>query len=196
MTDPGQLLDQVRSAGCLAVICDHRLSQTPFASFTGAEFVSDLYANGIPGVLLSTFAAIDDSTSIRLYRARIPSLISRDNLDAHQVLQGLYRCQDELNGKIAPERRPRRTLVRIVSVSEDEHEPVADAIVHTWKPDVAIRFPIKLVENDQIRDALTMNFAGPLRLFAKVNVACQLESELFLEDFEFAPEPNVENLRT
>ena len=192
---PEQLLDHVRSAGCLAVICDHRLSQTQFASFTGAEFVSDLYTIRIPSVLLSTFAAIDDSTSIRLYRARIPSLLSRDRLDADNVLQGLYRCQAELDGETAPERTPRRALVRVVSVSQDEDESVADAIVHTWNPDVAIRFPIKLVEDQQIRDALTKHFPGVLRLFAKVNVACRQESDLFLQEFEFAPEPNIEDLK-
>ena len=131
---PEQLLDRVKDFGCQAVICDHRLSKTSFASFTGAEFVSNLYMNGIPSLLLSTFSAIDNSTSIRLYRARIPSLISREHLDPENVLGGLSRCQDELDGKISPERKQRRTLVRVVSVSTDEQEPVADAIVHTWNP--------------------------------------------------------------
>ena len=193
---PEKLLDRVKSSGCQAVICDHRLSQTPFASFTGAQFVSDLYVNGIPSVLLSTFLESDTNTSIRLYRARIPSLIDRDGLDPAQILEGLYRCEAELNGDIALERQPRRTLVRIDGVSEDGNGPVAEAVVHTWRPDETIRFPVRLIEDSQIREALTNSFNGVLRLFARVNVGCQNESDLFFKGFEFAPEPNVEDLKT
>ena len=191
---PEELLDRVTNSDCAAVICDHRLSQTPFASFTGAQFVSDLYANRIPGVLLSTFLESDTNTSIRLHRARIPSLIDRGGLDPDQILEGLNLCQAELNGDVTPERQPRRTLVRIVGISEDENGPVAEVIVHTWKPDEPIRFPVKLIEDSQIREILTTPFNRVLRLFARVNVGCQNESDLFFEGFEFAPEPNVEDL--
>ena len=191
-----QLLERVRSAGCSTVICDHRLSQTQFASFTGAEFVSKLYQEMIPGVLVSTFSAIDGDTSIRLHRAHVPSLISRGELDPDRILRGLQRCAAELAGHIAPERQPRRTLVRIQDVSMDSDTPVVEAILHSWVPDQAIRFPLTVIEDPQIRNVLTRNFSGELRLYAQVNVGCRDDNELFFRAFEFAPEPNVEDLAT
>lgn len=192
----GQLFERVKDLNCNAVICDHRLSQVPFAAFTGAEFVADLYSRGIPGVLLSTFSAIDSDTSIRLHRARIPSLIGRNNLDPDHILDGLSRCNDELSGRIVPERRPRRTLVRVVDVTTEGGEPVVDAILHVWNPAEAIRFPLRVIEDQQIVETLSVAFDGELRLFAKVNVGCHSESELFFQEFELAPEPDVEGLES
>ena len=192
----GQLIERVKDLNCNAVICDHRLSQVPFAAFTGAEFVAELYSMGIPGVLLSTFSAIDSDTSIRLHRARIPSLIGRNDLDPDHILDGLSLCEDELGGRIVPERRPRRTLVRVVDVITEGGAPVVDAILHAWNPAEAIRFPLRIIEDQQIVKTLSMGFDGELRLFAKVNVGCHSESELFFKEFELAPEPDVEDLES
>ena len=186
-----QLLERVRSDGCEAVICDHRLSQTGFASFTGAEFVANLFREGIPGVLLSTFSAIDSETSIKLHRAEIPSLMDRSALDPDGLLVALRRCESELEGLVVPERRLWRTLVRIESLSSESEIPVVDAIVHTWNPDHAVRFPLELIENLEIQNALTTGLGPPMRLFARVNIGCRSESELYFQGFEWAPEPRV-----
>ena len=191
-----QLLKRVLGTGCSAVICDHRLSQTGFASFTGAEFVAILYEKRIPAVLLSTFSGIDSETSIKLHRARIPSLIARDDLDPDQVLRGLEFCESELAGHIAPERQLRRTLVRIEGISKESETAVADAIVHTWNPDRAVRFPLEIIDDRSIRKALTENPALPARLFAEVNVGCRDDGDLFFRSFEWAPEPNIDDLAT
>ena len=191
-----QLLEEVQGTECSAVICDHRLSHAGFASFTGAEFVSRLYQEHIPAVLLSTFSAIDDDTSIRLYRARIPSLVNRSHLGPDQIISGLERCENELDGHITPERTPWRTLVRVEQISRESEVPVVDAIVHTWDPNLAIRFPLDLIEDPSIRKALLENYTRPIRLFAMVNVGCQDGSELYFRDFEWAPEPNIDDLAT
>jgi len=193
---PEQLLDRIQSDGCQAVICDHRLTQTPFASFTGAEFVSGLYDNRIPSLLHSTLSVIGSDASIKMYRARIPSLVSREGLDPPQIIEALNRSQAELNGDVAPERQPRRTLVRIIGVSEEGDEPEVSAVIHTWNPDETVRFPLGLIGDRQITEVLTTSFNEELRLFAEVNVGCQNETELFYERFEFAPEPNLEHLRS
>ena len=179
----GQLIEMVRDNGCSMIICDHRLSQTQFASFSGAAFVAKSYEEGIPGLLLSTFSSIDDDTSIRLYRAHIPSVISKGDLDPDVVLDGLQMCASEIAGEIRPERRASRTLVRIINVSMESQIPVVDAIVHTWDPGKAIRFPVDLIENERIREMLTFDFAGELRLFAEVNVGCSEDSGLFFRSF-------------
>lgn len=189
-----QLLKLVQENDCLAVIADHRLTQTGFASFTGAEFVASLYGQGIPAVLLSTFAAIDGDTSIKLHRARIPSLIPRSALDPREIMVGLKLSESELAGHTSAGRKAWRTLVRIEGVSREGEVPVAEAIVHTWKPDLAIRYPLDLIEDPSIRQHLTNNSSWPVRLFAEVNVGCDDANELFFRLFEWAPEPNVEEL--
>ena len=191
-----QLLEIVQDSNCSAVICDHRLAQTGFASFTGAEFVASLYDQGMPAVLLSTFSAIDGDTSIKLHRARIPSLIPRSDLDPRKIMVGLSLSESELAGRTSPERRPWRTLVRIEGISKEGNTPVAEAIVHTWKPDLAIRYPLALIEDSSIRQHLTKNQSWPVRLFAEVNVGCDDANDLFLRSFEWAPEPNVKDLAT
>ena len=191
---PQQLFEFVQDSKCSAVICDHRLTQTGFASFTGAEFVANLYDQGIPAVLLSTFSAIDSETSIKLHRARIPSLLPRNDLDPGKIMVGLNRAQSELAGDVAPERRQWRTLVRIEGVSREGETPFAEAIVHTWKPDLAIRYPLALIEDLSIKQHLMSNHSWPVRLFAQVNVGCDDANDLFLQSFEWAPEPNVKDL--
>lgn len=193
---PDQLLDFLRSANCTAAICDHRLSQTQFAQFDGAEFMSTLFREQIPGVLLSTFAAIDGDTSIRLHRAQIPYIISRKDLVPNEIVRGLERCFAEFTGDIPPERVARRTLVRVVDVAIDDSAAVVDAIIHTWNPDTVVRFPLAVVEDPDIQRILHQWEGPELRLFAEVNVGCENPNELFFKSFEFAPEPNIDSLRT
>ena len=193
---PDQLLDSLRSANCTAAICDHRLSQTQFAQFDGAEFLSALFREQIPGVLLSTFTAIDGDTSIRLHRAQIPYIIPRNGLAPDEIFRGLELCNAEFTGDPPPERVARRTLVRVVDFTDYGSAAVVDAIVHTWDPDTAVRFPLAVVENPDIRSILSEGQGVGLRLFAEVNVGCENAGELFFRSFEFAPEPNIDSLRT
>ena len=191
-----KLLERVRADRCEAVICDHRLSQTGFARFTGAEFVATLFRERIPAVLLSTFSSIDSETSIKLHRARIPSLLTRSALGPDELVAALRRCESELAGDVRPERQLWRTLVRIEGISEESDIPVADAIVHTWDPDYAIRFPLDLIEDASIRRIVAAANRLPVRLFAMVNIGCKDESELFFQAFEWAPEPDIDRLDT
>ena len=191
---PSDLLSYFRSTGGTAAICDHRLELTQFAQFSGAEFVARLFRESIPGVLVSTFAAIDDDTSIRLHRASIPYIISRDRLVPDEIMRGLQRCAAELDGDIPRERVARRTLVRVVNVATAGNTPVVDAIVHTWNPELAVRFPMQVIENAEIRRVLERGLDTELRLFAQVNVGCENHDEIFFKAFEFAPEPNIEQL--
>ena len=193
---PHELLDALRLANCTAAICDHRLSQTQFAQFDGAEFMSALFREKIPGVLLSTFAAIDGDTSIRLHRAEIPYIIRRNDLMPGEIVRGLERCMAEFTGEPAPERIARRTLVRVVDVAVDGAGAAVDAIVHTWNPDIAVRFPLAVVDDPEIQRALSDWRGIGLRLFAEVNVGCENADELFFKSFEFAPEPNIDRLKS
>ncbi len=194
--NPDSLLHRIHAYGCSAVVCDHRLTHTGFASFTGAEFVANLYRRRIPAVLLTTFLATDSDTSIKLHRSRIPSLIARGELNPKAIVKGLEVCENELAGHIAPERQLRRTLIRIEGISSESGIDVVDAIVHTWNPEHAIRFPLELVEDSSIKRALTESFMGEIRLFARVNVGCHEDHELFFQEFEWAPDPRIDDLAT
>ena len=189
-----ELLEKVQSARCEAVICDHRLNTRGLAQFTGAQFVSELYQQHIPALLLSTFAAIDADDSIRRYRSEIPLVMKRSDLAPERLVEGLEYCRAELEGRRAPERQPWRTLVRIVDVLPDVNQGMVDAILHSWNPDSAVRFPLEAVDNPKIASTLLHHFSGELRVFAQVKVGCRDESELFFEGFEFAPEPKIEAL--
>ena len=190
---PEQLLSQVREADCSAVICDHRLSRTGFASFTGAEFAAMLYAEKIPAILLSTFSSTDSDRSIKLHRSRIPSLVARDELDPQRILDGLRESEQELLGHISPQRLLYRTLVRVEDVSIGHGEEMVDAIIHTWNPDRGVRFPLELIEDAALKEDLR-HWTGESgrfpRMFAQVNVGCEHESDLVLRAFERAPEPD------
>ena len=191
-----ELLERIQARECTAVVCDHRLDATSFAQFTGAEFVSSLYREKIPAVLLSDFLKSGADDHIRLYRADIPFVMDRDDLDPDAIQQGLDFCARELEGRLTPERRPWRTLLRVVDVLMDRSLPVVDAILHNWDPDNAVRFPLALIKDPTIANELRASFSGELRLFAQVNVGCQDRSELFFRDFELAPIPNVADLAT
>ena len=188
------LLSVLRDRGCAAAICDHRLVKTQFASFTGAELVARLYRECIPCVLVSTFTAIDSDTSIKLHRAHIPSVMNRGDADPYNLIKGLRRCEAELSGTIAPERRTTRVLVRVMEVSIESDLPVADAIMHSWNPDHAVRFPVELVEDQRIRQLLSSGFSGELRLFAEVNIGCSDDNELYMHSFEVAPKPVINEI--
>ena len=190
------LMDKVRGFGCSAVVCDHRLSERPFASFTGAEFMAQLFRAQMPGVLLSTFASDDAPNSIRLHKAEIPSLMSRESLDPDTLAEGLLRCRDELEGLVSPERRPWRVLVRVVRVFQDGNSLVANAVMHTWDPNREVKFPLDLIEDQSIRDLLPVGFEGEQRVFADVNIECSNEDDLFFKSFEIAPELMDDELDT
>ena len=187
-----ELLERIRTRSCVAVVCDHRLSGTPFASFLGAELMALLYDEHIPGLLLSTFAGVDSDSTIRRYRASIPCLVSRGHLDPDNILEGLRLCESELNGQYVPERYPRRTLIRVVNVSSSpvDGNTVVDAIMHSWDPNFGVRFPLDLIEDPQIQRFLKEDFSGVTRLFAQVNIDCENSMDLFFRDFELAPEPH------
>ena len=194
-SNTAELLERVQAADCSAVICDHRLNNKQFATFDGAAFLAELYVAKIPAILLSTFSAIDSDTSIRLHRASIPSVLSRQDLEPEGIFEGLKRCEQELAGDVSPERRSWRTLVRIVSVNVDVDKPVVEAILINWKADTAIRFPLDSIDDVEVRKALAHKQDDELRVFAEVNIGCETESELFFRHFELAPEPNIDELK-
>jgi CheY-like chemotaxis protein len=177
--DLDDLLTQVRKSGVRGVICDHRLRVRHYAPFSGAEAVERLVLSKIPAVLVSSYGKIDVDTDIRPYRRMIPVLLPKEELDSASLMQALGTCLSEMLGKIPASRRPHRALVRIDSVRDN----LVDAFIPAWNPAEAIRFPISLIPVD-LRSSVRPN----QRFFAQVNTSAEAGDDLFLQEFEPAPE--------
>lgn len=169
-------------------VCDHRLSNSGFANFFGAELVAALYDRKFPSLLITQYTEMD--TSIRKWRHKIPILLSREEADASTISKGIAICKSELCGKIPSTRKSRRTIVRITNIDEEAPESVVDAFVPSWNPHRAVRFPASLIP-ENLRDLLEPN--KTIRLFAHVNTSAEKSDDLYFEKFELAPEPDEDD---
>ncbi|MBW4616881.1 MAG: hypothetical protein KME21_27285 [Desmonostoc vinosum HA7617-LM4] len=165
-------------------VCDHRLSNSGFANFYGAELVATLYDWKFPSLLITQYTEMDTSLSIRKWRHKIPVLLSRDQADASNIAKGIEDCRLELEGCISSIRKPYRTIVRIANIDQESIE----AFIPGWNPHKAIRFPASLVP-EHLRDALKPN----VRLFAHINIGAEKSDDLYFKKFELAPEPDEDD---
>lgn len=162
-----------------AAICDHRLSTLGFANFDGAELAARLIGDNIPAILISQFVNQDYDVSIRRWRAKVPSLISRDECRPETIKDALELCRREMNGEIVSGRRKHRTLVRIADIQNEAGEQVIDAILPAWNRLRAVRFPATLIPSQ-----LHALLAKGEYLIAYVNLAAARPEDLFFEGFE------------
>ncbi len=178
-------------AGQTCIVCDHRLAYGGLAKFYGAEFVAYCNQNQIPALLLTQFSEQDVDVSIRRHRRHLPVLLPRHNLSSQSIQVGLAMCLDEIHGKVTTNRRPYRTLVEIVDLKREDDEYVADAFVPGWKADVAVRFPMGLMEEELRRYVrAVLDQEARAYLFAQVNIGADSGDDLFFANFEIAPVAN------
>ncbi|MEA2600246.1 MAG: hypothetical protein QOF89_1238 [Acidobacteriota bacterium] len=170
-----------------AAICDHRLQPRGFARFNGAEAVAALFEVSVPSILVTQYIDIDADVSIRRWRRHVPVLLSRDEADPDRILQGLNQCVRELRGEHLASRRPWRTLIQVDDTNQESGEQVVDAHIPSWNPHLAVRFPAALVPPG-------LNLAPGAYLFAKVNIGADRAEDLYLFDFERAPDPESEGV--
>jgi len=79
-----------------------------------------------------------------------------------------------------------RTLIRVVSVEEDEEgEKVVRAIVPGWDPNIEITFPANIMPED-----IQGNLRPGLRFHATVNLAAEEGVDLHPDMFEVFPPPD------
>jgi hypothetical protein len=184
-TDVNELASRI-AENAQGAVCDHRLSNSGLANFSGAELVAALYDRKLPSLLISQYIEMDTSLSIRRWRRKIPVLLSRDEADASSISKGIEDCRLELRGDIPSTRRPHRTIVRITNIDKASNERVVDAFVPGWNPHKAIRFPASLIPEEIRDDALKPG----VRLFAHVNIGADKSDDLYFDKFELAPEPD------
>jgi len=184
-TDVNELASRIVE-NAQGAVCDHRLSNSGLANFSGAELVAALYDRKLPSLLISQFIEMDTSMSIRRWRRKIPILLNRDEANASSIAKGIEDCRLELWGDISRLRKPYRTIVRIANIDEESNESVVDAFVPGWNPHKAIRFPASLIPEEIRDDALKPG----VRLFAHVNIGADKSDDLYFDKFELAPEPD------
>lgn len=191
---PGRFADVAAAAFQIAekanaALCDHRLSPRGYAQFNGANLVADLYDKRFPAVLVTQFLGIDQDVSIRKWRRKIPVLLGRDDADSQKIAEALDVCRKELAGQPAPNRKAWRSLIRVVAKDKEGGQDVLDAIIPAWQPKEAVRFPMDIIPS-QLRSLFPngTHMDLSIRLFAKVNIGAENARDLFLFDFERAPD--------
>lgn len=181
LEDLAQLITTVAQGA----LCDHRLAHFGFANFYGARLVAHLYDLKIPAILITQYADIDKGVSIRNWRDKIPVLLSRDEADASSITRGLENCLDELHGQIPNTRKPHRVLLRIQYIGSESNQIVIDAIIPSWNPLKAVRFPASLIP-----EKLQAHIKVGARFVAHVNIGAEKSDDLYFKQFELAVEPD------
>jgi hypothetical protein len=167
-----------------SAVCDHRLRPQGFAKFDGAELVAFLIGKRFPAVLISQFVDQDYDVSIRHWRAKLPSVITRDEFRADTLLAALRMCRSEIDGELTPQRRPHRVLIKIVDIQNEANQRVVDAIVPSWSRQTAVRFPFAIVPPRLHRRLEKEGY-----LIAQVNLGANRPEDLFFDKFEIPPTP-------
>jgi hypothetical protein len=183
-SDVNKFADYIASQGFYAVICDHRLKPLGFADFYGSELAAHLYDRKIPAILVTQNFSIDLNVSIRKYRDKIPSLIERGNITPTEITKGIEYCYSEINVGFSLSRKPYNTLVEIESMSNEDGESVIDVIIPSWDCDTAIRFPTAIIP-----ESLHKSLEKDTLLFADVNIGAETYDQIYLKNFELAPDP-------
>lgn len=176
-----QLLENVSKIAD-GVLCDHRLSFKSPASFTGAEAVASWIDMKFPAILISAY---DFDATIKLYRRKIPVVISKDLITSTTIIEGFSICSQEIRNVLPPFRKPRRAIVRIVGFDPESKIHLVEAFVPQWNPLKAVRFPRSLMG-----DLASIDLKPDMMFIADVNIDARNVDELFFDNFELAPEPD------
>lgn len=176
-----------------ATICDHRLG-SGLASFTGSELMPSLYASKFPSILMTQYVETDVNVSIRKYRDKIPVVLGRDELVDPDVVydiitKGFETCSQEFKGIMSSTRRPHRTLIHFIDITNDSGEDVAEVFVPGWKRHHAVRFPVSQIPDDLLaRVKIQLEDNQDSWLIARVNTEAEKSEDLYFTLFESAPE--------
>lgn len=181
--DVPALISEIKEKRSDFVICDNHLQQAGYAGFFGAEAVVDLNQLGIPSILVTQHQDTD-ATRLKKWRAKLPVILDKNNINQRNVEQAFEKCRAEVNGTIAPDRLPVRVLVEVDAIYDKE----VVAFVDSWALRESISFPLNLI------DHLSRNIAkaGTL-LLADVNIGATDRRDLYFLNFELAPEPDPDD---
>jgi CheY-like chemotaxis protein len=157
-----------------AAICDHHLTESGYAHFTGARLVAEMNRRRQPAVLCTTWegAVVDE---IRRFRRNIPCLLKPGELDPESFRRALKQCIDEFDGCFLPSRYPSRTLVRVEEVDDAN----AYVILSGWNPEEVIRLTLKTISPE-----MHPYLKAGARLHSYVNIGAERQEELYFDQWE------------
>ncbi|MFE1315495.1 hypothetical protein [Streptomyces sp. NPDC058755] len=175
-------ITRIQQLECSALLCDHRLHAGYQVDFSGAELACRANSLGLPAVVLTTFAATDQATTIRRWRHGVPCVLDKSTASTPDVIGSAFAATNaELLGRQPRSRIGYRTVVRVVGVRLDANYPTAEVIVTAWRPSTAVIIPLALLPLDgsqEPEDLVGRRFMG------KVNYYAQEADELFFADLE------------
>jgi hypothetical protein len=162
-----------------AAICDYKLSLGTYAQFNGAEAVAMFYEHNWPALLCTTWGKADID-AMRVYRRKIPILISTDDLNPDTIAIGFEYCIREFKGDFSPSRRPWRTLVRVEDVDEHSKPSMLYIVLPSWYSSDKIRLQLDLIPS-----SLRRRVKPGVKFHAQVNKGAEDQDDLYFDNFEF-----------
>lgn len=174
-----------------AAICSHRLGSYHEPQFSGAELAASLYDAGIPTLLVTRYLEIDQHSSIRRWRDKLPVVLHLREFDFSTLRHYLDLCVSELQGHIPESRIPYRVMVGVEHIEGMAGDQYVDVSIDYWDRYQRIRMPIEVFPAD-LRDQIEPG----TWLFAMVNVGAEFAHELYFRDFSLAPEPQFDESLT
>lgn len=187
-----EILDEVQSEHCAAVISDHRFRTRSQVSFNGAELVYRSNQRGLPAVLYSAHVDEDEADSIRAWRYGIPRVVRKAPGALKALSEALRVAESEAHGNRELSRQGFLTPVRVVGISgagEGRHGQggqMVEVTVTAWRPKTPIQMPVSLLpESDR---EVTESLVGRIYL-GEVNYYAESVNELFFHHLQAAPSP-------
>ena len=178
-----EFINRIRSESEGAIF-DQRLKPQNFANFDGAEAVAKLYDFDFPSILVTSITN-PDIDEIRPLRRKIPILIANGEPDAGLIIDGFRICVAEFKNHFIPERKPRKALIRIEEIDQDNS--LSFIVVPSWDPNLKVRLPLDILTNK-----INQTLEEGMRLFAEINIGASNHEELYFENIRLAEEPSGE----
>lgn len=174
-----------------AAICSHRLGSYHAPLFYGAELAAALYDADIPTLLVTQYLDIDQHSSLRLWRDKLPVVLDFYEFNHTTLLHYLNMCVRELQGRILESRLPYRVMIGVECIGGMAEDQYIDVSVDYWNHYQRIRMPFALIP-PELREQIEPGSW----LFAMVNVGAEYAHELYFRDFSLAPEPQFDESLT
>jgi CheY-like chemotaxis protein len=163
-----------------ALILDYNLGVSNYASFNGAEAVSELYKKRIPALLVTNYSE-SEVDHFRIYRNNIPVIYNSGDFNPENIQEGVEFFLDEINEQYSKSRKAYKTLFRIVELDKDRK--FAFVVIPSWDPLRTVRVPY------EIFGTLQSNIALEERFFAQINIGAENHDELYFTKIQSAEKP-------
>ncbi|MEA0761501.1 hypothetical protein VDP59_016640 [Xanthomonas campestris pv. campestris] len=141
-----------------AVLIDYNLRKGNFSTENGIVIAARLFRQMKPTVLTTVHKMADIEEGIWLGRY-VPALLNKSRMS--EIESALSRAVDELQGKIRPERKAYRTIVRVENIDQRH----ANLVILAHDPHATI-----VVSTPELKKRLNTDITPGTRFKAEVNI--------------------------